>query len=155
MPPIFAASLLVLPTTVAIFNVGQGPDWPVTIISRFNGGRVLFLIVYVALMGFFTLFGAPIASRATEIADNLQKHGGFIPGIGPGWRTAEYIRHVLSRITVVGALYLSVVCVPPELLTFYSVPFYFGGTFVLIVTVAMLELFSMVGIALRQDDSSD
>jgi preprotein translocase subunit SecY len=149
--PIFAASLLLLPATVAVFNSGQDNDWLSTITSSFGYGRVLFLIVYVALMALFAFLGATVASGANEIADNLKKRGGFIPGVAPGWRTAEYIRHVLSRISVVGALYLSAVCVLPEVLTFYAVPFFFGGTFVLIVAVGMLELLRTMGLALRQD----
>ena len=134
IPPIFASSLLLLPTTVANFNAGQGPEWFVTITTQLGHGRPLFLILYVALIVFFAFFYTAIVFNPTETADNLKKHGGFIPGIRPGERTAEYIDYVLSRITVVGAAYLAIVCLIPEILISYAaVPFYFGGTSLLIV----------------------
>ena len=107
IPPIFASSLLLLPTTVANFNAGQGPDWFVAITTQLGHGRPLFLILYVALIVFFAFFYTAIVFNPTETADNLKKHGGFIPGIRPGERTAEYIDYVLSRITVIGAAYLA------------------------------------------------
>ena len=100
IPPIFASSLLLLPTTVANFNAGQGPDWFVSITTQLGHGRPLFLILYVGLIVFFAFFYTAIVFNPTETADNLKKHGGFIPGIRPGERTAEYIDYVLSRITV-------------------------------------------------------
>ena len=113
IPPIFASSLLLLPTTVANFNAGQGPEWFVTITTQLGHGRPLFLILYVALIVFFAFFYTAIVFNPTETADNLKKHGGFIPGIRPGERTAEYIDYVLSRITVIGAAYLAIVCLIP------------------------------------------
>src|SRR5437588_2739864 len=129
IPPIFASSLLLLPTTVANFNAGQGPDWFVAVTTQLGHGRPLFLILYIGLIVFFAFFYTAIVFNPTETAENLKKHGGFIPGIRPGERTAEYIDYVLSRITVIGAAYLSIVCLIPEILISYaSVPFYFGGT---------------------------
>ena len=146
IPPIFASSLLLLPTTVANFNSGQGPEWLSTITTMLGHGRPLFLILYVSMIVFFAFFYTAIVFNPTETADNLKKHGGFIPGIRPGERTAEYIDYVLTRITVIGALYLTIVCLLPEFLIAYSgVPFYFGGTSLLIVvsvtmdTVAQLQ----------------
>ncbi len=110
IPPIFASSLLLLPTTVANFNAGKGPEWFQWITTQLGHGRPLFLILYLALIVFFAFFYTAIVFNPTETADNLKKHGGFIPGIRPGERTAEYIDYVLSRITVLGAVYLAIVC---------------------------------------------
>jgi preprotein translocase subunit SecY len=146
IPPIFASSLLLLPITVANFSAGQGPDWLISITALLGHGQPLFLALYVMLIIFFAFFYTSIMFNPKETAENLKKYGGFIPGIRPGERTAEYIDYVLTRITVVGALYLSLVCLLPELLIGYTgVPFYFGGTSLLIVvsvtmdTVAQLQ----------------
>lgn len=146
IPPIFASSLLLLPITVANFSAGQGPDWLISMTSLLGHGKPLFLALYVMLIVFFAFFYTSIMFNPKETAENLKKYGGFVPGIRPGERTAEYIDYVLTRITVIGALYLSVVCLLPELLIGYSgVPFYFGGTSLLIVvsvtmdTVAQLQ----------------
>jgi preprotein translocase subunit SecY len=145
IPPIFASSLLLLPTTVANFNAGQGPDWFVTITTQLGHGRPLFLVLYVALIVFFAFFYTAIVFNPTETADNLKKHGGFIPGIRPGERTAEYIDYVLSRITVIGAGYLALVCILPEILISYAaVPFYFGGTSLLIVVSVTMDTVAQV-----------
>src|SRR5437762_3326439 len=114
IPPIFASSLLLLPTTVANFNAGAGPEWLNIITTQLGHGRPLFLIMYLALIVFFAFFYTAIVFNPTETADNLKKHGGFIPGIRPGERTAEYIDYVLSRVTVLGAIYLAIVCLIPE-----------------------------------------
>ena len=96
IPPIFASSLLLLPTTVANFNAGQGPEWFNAIATQLGHGRPLFLILYIAMIVFFAFFYTAIVFNPTETADNLKKHGGFIPGIRPGERTAEYIDYVLT-----------------------------------------------------------
>jgi preprotein translocase subunit SecY len=145
IPPIFASSLLLLPTTVANFTAGQGPEWLTIITTQLSHGRPLFLALYVALIVFFAFFYTAIVFNPTETADNLKKHGGFIPGIRPGERTAEYIDYVLSRITVIGAAYLAVVCLFPEMLISYaSVPFYFGGTSLLIVVSVTMDTVAQV-----------
>ncbi len=145
IPPIFASSLLLLPTTVANFNAGQGPDWFVTITTQLGHGRPLFLILYIGLIIFFAFFYTAIVFNPTETAENLKKHGGFIPGIRPGERTAEYIDYVLSRITVIGAAYLAVVCLLPEILISYAaVPFYFGGTSLLIVVSVTMDTVAQI-----------
>jgi preprotein translocase subunit SecY len=145
IPPIFASSLLLLPTTVANLNAGQGPEWLNLITTQLGHGRPLFLIFYVGLIIFFAFFYTAIVFNPTETADNLKKHGGFIPGIRPGERTAEYIDYVLSRITVIGAVYLSLVCVLPEILISYAaVPFYFGGTSLLIVVSVTMDTVSQI-----------
>jgi preprotein translocase subunit SecY len=145
IPPIFASSLLLLPTTVANFTAGQGPGWLALITTQLSHGRPLFLLLYVALIVFFAFFYTAIVFNPTETADNLKKHGGFIPGIRPGERTAEYIDYVLSRITVIGAAYLAVVCLFPEILISYAaVPFYFGGTSLLIVVSVTMDTVAQV-----------
>jgi preprotein translocase subunit SecY len=143
IPPIFASSLL--PTTVANFNAGQGPEWFVTITTQLGHGRPLFLILYIGLIVFFAFFYTAIVFNPTETAENLKKHGGFIPGIRPGERTAEYIDYVLTRITVVGAAYLAIVCLIPEMLISYAaVPFYFGGTSLLIVVSVTMDTVAQI-----------
>ncbi len=145
IPPIFASSLLLLPTTVANFTAGQGPEWLTLITTQLSHGRPLFLALYVGLIVFFAFFYTAIVFNPTETADNLKKHGGFIPGIRPGERTAEYIDYVLSRITVIGAAYLAVVCLFPEMLISYAaVPFYFGGTSLLIVVSVTMDTVAQV-----------
>jgi len=146
IPPIFASSLLLLPTTVASFNnQSQLPEWVNTIVALLSHGRPVYLLLYVAGILFFAFFYTAIVFNPTETADNLKKHGGFIPGIRPGERTAEYIDYVLSRITVVGAAYLAAVCVFPEILiSWASVPFYFGGTSLLIVVSVTMDTVAQV-----------
>jgi preprotein translocase subunit SecY len=147
IPPIFASSLLLLPTTLASFTGGQGQasGWLAAITTQLSHGRPLFLVLYVCLIVFFAFFYTAIIFNPTETAENLKKHGGFIPGIRPGERTADYIDYVLSRITVIGAAYLAVVCLFPELLISYAaVPFYFGGTSLLIVVSVTMDTVAQV-----------
>ncbi len=145
IPPIFASSLLLLPTTIAQFNAGKGPEWFQWLTTQLSHGRPLFLVLYLGMIVFFAFFYTAIVFNPTETADNLKKHGGFIPGIRPGERTAEYIDYVLSRITVIGAIYLAVVCLIPEILISYaSVPFYLGGTSLLIVVSVTMDTVAQV-----------
>ena len=146
IPPIFASSLLLLPTTIANFSAGgQGPAWLGAITTYLAHGRPLYMLLYVALIVFFSFFYTAIVFNPTETADNLKKYGGFIPGIRPGERTAEYIDYVLTRITVVGAIYIAVVCVIPEILiSWAAVPFYFGGTSLLIVVSVTMDTVAQV-----------
>ena len=149
IPPIFASSLLLLPITVAQFTNQQtgpgGGDWITYITSQLGPGQPLYLVLFISLIIFFAFFYTAIVFNPEETADNLRKHGGFIPGIRPGPRTAEHIDYVLTRITVVGALYLAFVCVIPELLrSNLSVPFYFGGTSLLIVVSVTMDTVAQV-----------
>jgi preprotein translocase subunit SecY len=145
IPPIFASSLLLLPTTVANFNAGKGPDWLSLITTQLGHGRPLFMVLYIALIVFFAFFYTAVVFNPTETAENLKKHGGFIPGLRPGERTAEYIDYVLTRITVVGAAYLAIVCLIPEMLiTYAAVPFYFGGTSLLIVVSVTMDTVAQI-----------
>ena len=139
IPPIFASSLLLMPITIANFSSGQGESWLNTITAMLGRGQTLYMLIYAGLIIFFCYFYTAIVFNPTDTADNLKKQGGFIPGIRPGEKTAEYIDFILSRLTVVGATYLVLVCLLPEfLISRYAVPFYFGGTSILIiVNVAM------------------
>jgi len=145
IPPIFASSLLLLPITVANFSSGQGPEWLNYITALLGRGQPLFLTLYVAMIIFFAFFYTAIMFNPKETAENLKKYGGFIPGIRPGERTAEYIDYVLTRITLIGALYLAFVCVLPEILVdFARLPFYFGGTSLLIVVSVTMDTVAQV-----------
>jgi preprotein translocase subunit SecY len=145
IPPIFASSLLLLPITVANFSAGQGPEWLNTITAMLGRGQPLYILIYVSLIVFFAFFYTAIVFNPKDTADNLKKYGGFLPGIRPGERTAEYIDYVLTRITVVGAIYLAAVCVLPEILIAeWGVPFYFGGTSLLIVVSVTMDTVAQV-----------
>jgi preprotein translocase subunit SecY len=145
IPPIFASSLLLLPITMANFSSGQGPEWLNSITAMLGMGQPLHIILYVAMIVFFAFFYTAVVFNPKDTADNLKKYGGFLPGIRPGERTAEYIDYVLTRITVVGALYLAAVCVLPELLISYTgVPFYFGGTSLLIVVSVTMDTVAQI-----------
>jgi preprotein translocase subunit SecY len=144
IPPIFASSLLLLPATIAGFSAGQ--SGLVSDISSYLGhGRFLYIALYVALIIFFAFFYTAIVFNPTETADNLRKYGGFVPGIRPGKTTADFLDYVLTRLTVVGSIYLAAVCVLPEILTAqWNLPFYFGGTSLLIVVSVTMDTVAQV-----------
>jgi preprotein translocase subunit SecY len=146
IPPIFASSLLLLPATVANFEVGGGSyGWLGQITTYLAHGRPLYMALYVVLIVFFCFFYTAIVFNPTETADNLRKYGGFIPGIRPGKNTADYLDYVLTRLTVIGAAYLAAVCILPEILiSEYSVPFYFGGTSLLIVVSVTMDTVAQI-----------
>jgi len=144
IPPIFASSLLLLPVTLAQVSATSGaqdtPAWLTYITTAFGPGQPLYLAVFIAMIVFFAFFYTAVVFNPEETADNLKKYGGFVPGIRPGKNTADYIDHVLTRLTVVGAAYLSLVCALPELLrSSLAVPFYFGGTSLLIVVTVTMD----------------
>ena len=145
IPPIFASSLLLMPLTVAGFSGGSGPEWLSWVTSLLGRGQPLYLAVYIGLIVFFTFFYTTIVFNPADTADNLKKHGGFIPGIRPGRNTEDHLRFILMRLTAVGALYLSLVCLLPELLiSRFAVPFYFGGTSLLIVVSVTMDTVGQV-----------
>ena len=146
IPPIFASSLLLLPATIANFQSNsQSFGWLSNITAYLAHGRPLYMLLYVALIVFFCFFYTAIVFNPTETADNLRKYGGFIPGIRPGKNTADYLDYVLTRLTVVGAAYLAAVCILPEfLISEYSVPFYFGGTSLLIVVSVTMDTVAQI-----------
>ncbi|MGD8984407.1 MAG: preprotein translocase subunit SecY [Desulfobacteraceae bacterium] len=139
IPPIFASSIIMFPATIANFlNVKELP-WLETVVNFLNPGHIVYILIYVGFIIFFCYFYTAVTFNPVDVADNMKKYGGFIPGIRPGKNTAEYIDRLLTRITFSGAIYVSAVCVLPHLLiSRLNVPFYFGGTALLIVVgVAM------------------
>ncbi|MSP82776.1 MAG: preprotein translocase subunit SecY [Alphaproteobacteria bacterium] len=139
IPPIFASSILLMPITVASFSAGQGPEWLQIITGYLAHGEPLYMLIYASAIIFFCFFYTAIVFNPEDTADNLRKYGGIIPGIRPGKNTAKYLDDVLTRLTMIGSLYLTGVCLLPEILIARNaLPFYFGGTSLLIcVTVTM------------------
>lgn len=145
IPPIFASSLLLLPITIANFSGTGGPEWLQVITRLLGHGQPLYMALYIAGIVFFCFFYTAIVFNPSETAENLRKYGGFIPGIRPGKRTADHLDYILTRLTVVGAAYLSAVCILPEILiTQYKVPFYFGGTSLLIVVSVTMDTVAQI-----------
>jgi preprotein translocase subunit SecY len=148
IPPIFASSLLLLPITAAQFmgsGGGPGTEWLNSIVASLGMGQPLHMALTAALIIFFAFFYTALVFNPKETADNLRKYGGFLPGIRPGEKTAEYIDYVLTRITFVGALYLAAVCVLPEFLVSYAaLPFYFGGTSLLIAVSVTMDTVAQI-----------
>ncbi|RUW29134.1 preprotein translocase subunit SecY [Mesorhizobium sp. M1E.F.Ca.ET.041.01.1.1] len=146
IPPIFASSLLLLPATVAGFSQTTNlPAWASTILASLGHGQPLYMVFYAAMIIFFAFFYTAIVFNPKDTADQLKKHSGFIPGYRPGERTAEYIDYVLTRITVIGAVYLVLVCLLPEfLISATGVPFYLGGTSLLIVVSVTLDTVAQI-----------
>ena len=145
IPPIFASSLLLLPATFAGFAGPEADGWLARITGALAHGQPLYMAAYVGLIIFFAFFYTAVVFNPTETADNLKKHGGFVPGIRPGQATADYLDRVLSRLTGVGAIYLCIVCLLPEILiSQYGVPFYFGGTSLLIIVSVTMDTVAQV-----------
>ncbi len=146
IPPIFASSLILLPATFAQFTKNtEGFAWLGDISAILSPGAWLYMLLFTALVVFFCFFYTAIVFNPKDTADNLKKNGGFIPGIRPGKKTADYVDSVLTRITVVGAAYVSLVCLLPEwLISELSVPFYFGGTSLLIVVVVTMDTMGQI-----------
>ncbi len=145
IPPIFASSVLLMPITIIGFAAGQGPDWLTTVAAYLGRGQPLYLLIYASLIVFFAFFYTAVVFTPADTADNLKKYGGFIPGIRPGRNTTEYLDRVLTRLTVVGAAYLTLVCLLPELLiSRFAVPFYFGGTSLLIVVTVTMDTVAQI-----------
>ena len=145
IPPIFASSLLLLPITAMSFSAASGPSWLSDFAALLSRGSPAYLLLYISLIVFFAFFYTSVVFNPEDTADNLKKNNGFIPGIRPGKNTAEYIDYVLRRLTTVGAIYLSAVCVLPEILiSQYAVPFYFGGTSLLIVVNVNMDFVGQV-----------
>ena len=147
IPPIFASSLLLLPTTIASFSQASGGTGILATMATYLAhGRPLFMFLYAALIIFFCFFYTAIVFNPVETADNLKKHGGFMPGIRPGERTAEHIDRVLTRITVLGAAYLTIVCLIPEfMITYAQIPIILlGGTSLLIVVTTTMDTVAQV-----------
>jgi len=144
IPAIFASALLLLPITFSNFNLSDNETF-LNISSYFTQGQPLYMLLYASGIIFFTFFYTSITFNPTETAENLRKHGGFIPGIRPGESTALYIDNILTKLTTMGALYLTLVCLMPEfLIANYPIPFYLGGTSILIVVVVAIDTVTQV-----------
>ncbi len=144
IPAIFASALLLLPVTFSNFNASQNETFQ-TIVSFFSQGQPLYMILYASGIIFFTFFYTSITVNPNETAENLRKYGGFIPGIRPGESTALYIDNILTKLTTIGALYLTLVCLMPEfLIANYPIPFYLGGTSILIVVVVAIDTVTQI-----------
>ncbi|MDD8022198.1 MAG: preprotein translocase subunit SecY [Paracoccaceae bacterium] len=146
IPAIFASSLLLLPTTIATFSGAQTGPIMSTILAYFGPGQPLYLLFFTAMIVFFAYFyTANVAFKSDEVADNLKNQGGFIPGIRPGKKTEDYLDYVVARVLVVGSAYLAAVCLLPEILrSQLSIPFYFGGTSVLIVVSVTMDTINQI-----------
>ncbi len=145
IPPIFASSLLLLPATLANFGSTENPGMLASVAGVFGPGQPAFIITYGVLVAFFAFFYTSIVFNPEETADNLRKYGGFLPGIRPGKATAEYLDYVLTRLTTIGAIYLTFVCLLPEILrAYYAIPFYLGGTSLLIVVSVTMDTVTQV-----------
>lgn len=146
IPPIFASSIILFPATVAgWFGNAEGFNWLQEIATVLSPGQPVYVLSYAAAIVFFCFFYAALAFNSVETAENLKKSGAFIPGVRPGQQTASYIDGVMTRLTLVGAVYITVVCLLPEFLILYwNVPFYFGGTSLLIIVVVVMDLMSQI-----------
>ena len=146
IPPIFASSLILFPATLAgWFTTGDATRWIRDLAGALSPGQPLYILLYSGLIIFFCFFYTALVFNSKETADNLKKSGAFVPGIRPGDQTARYIDKILMRLTLAGALYITLVCLVPEFLNLrFSVPFYFGGTSLLIVVVVTMDFMSQV-----------
>ncbi|MBP6027404.1 MAG: preprotein translocase subunit SecY [Piscinibacter sp.] len=146
IPPIFASSIILLPATVVgWFATGDSLRWLKDIASLLSPGQPIYVMLYAAAIVFFCFFYTALVFNSRETADNLKKSGAFIPGIRPGEQTARHIDKILSRLTLVGAVYITLVCLLPEFLVLkYNVPFYFGGTSLLIIVVVTMDFWAQV-----------
>ena len=146
IPPIFASSLILFPATLASwFTTGDATRWIRDLANALSPGQPLYILLYASLIVFFCFFYTALVFNSKETADNLKKSGAFVPGIRPGDQTARYIDKILMRLTLAGAIYITVVCLVPEFLNLrFNVPFYFGGTSLLIVVVVTMDFMSQV-----------
>jgi preprotein translocase subunit SecY len=146
IPPIFASSIILLPATIANwFSAGESMHWLKDIASSLSPGQPVYVMLYASAIVFFCFFYTALVFNSRETADNLKKSGAFIPGIRPGDNTAKYIDKILLRLTLAGAVYITLVCLLPEFLILkYNVPFYFGGTSLLIIVVVTMDFMAQV-----------
>jgi len=145
IPPIFASSILLLPTTVANFNAQNLPGWLQTLVTYISRGQLLYMVLYALLIIFFTFFYTSVVFNPEETAENLKKYGGVFPGIRPGKKSAQFIDYTLTRTTVLGAIYLTVVCLIPEFMYYkYNLSFVLGGTSILIVVSVTMDTVAQI-----------
>ena len=146
IPPIFASSIILFPATVAgWFGSGDSMRWLKDVAGTLSPGQPIYVMLYAAAIVFFCFFYTALVFNSKETADNLKKSGAFVPGIRPGEQTARYIDKILMRLTLIGAAYITVVCLLPEFLILkWNVPFYFGGTSLLIIVVVTMDFMAQV-----------
>ena len=146
IPPIFASSLLLLPVTISNFGAANNPDSFLARIGQYIGhGQPIYYILFIGLIVFFAFFYTAVVFNPTETAENLKKNGAIVPGYRPGRNTAEFLDYVLTRLTVVGAAYISLICTVPEyFISRYSLPFYLGGTSLLIVVSVSIDTVAQI-----------
>jgi preprotein translocase subunit SecY len=145
IPPIFASSILLMPTTIATFNSQNIPGWLQTVLLYIGRGQPLYMIIYGLLIFFFAFFYTSVVFNPEETADNLKKYGGVFPGIRPGKKSAQFIDYTLTRLTVVGGLYLALVCLIPEFAYYkYQLSFSLGGTSILIVVSVTMDTVAQI-----------
>ena len=146
IPPIFASSIILFPATIASwFGTSEGFDWMQNIAAKLTPGQPIYIILYGSLIMFFCFFYTALVFDSKETADNLKRSGAFMPGIRPGHQTAQYIDKVLTRLTFWGGLYIMLVCLLPEfMILYYRVPFYFGGTSLLIIVVVTMDFMAQM-----------
>ncbi len=146
IPPIFASSIILFPATIASwFGTSEGFDWMQNIAAKLTPGQPIYIIMYASLIMFFCFFYTALVFDSKETADNLKRSGAFMPGIRPGHQTAQYIDKVLTRLTFWGGLYIMLVCLLPEfMILYYRVPFYFGGTSLLIIVVVTMDFMAQM-----------
>jgi len=146
IPPIFASSIILFPATlVGWFGNAQGLTWLRDLASTLSPGQPIYVLLYAAAIVFFAFFYTAIVFNPKETADNLKKSGALVPGFRPGEQTARYIDGVMTRLTAAGAVYITLVCLLPELLILeFNVPFYFGGTSLLIIVVVIMDFMAQV-----------
>ena len=146
IPPIFASSIILFPATMGgWFGQSQGMEWLADLSTTLSPGQPVYVMFYAAAIIFFCFFYTALVFNSRETADNLKKSGAFIPGIRPGEQTAKYIDGVMTRLTLVGALYITAVCLLPEFLILYwNVPFYFGGTSLLIIVIVVMDFMAQM-----------
>jgi len=142
IPPIFASSIIMFPATIAQFTTHP---WMQNVSAMLTPGTIVYSLIFIGAIFFFCYFYTAVIFNPIDVADNMKKHGGFVPGIRPGPKTSEYIDEILSKITFYGAIYLSLVCILPDyLIKYINIPFYFGGTSLLIVVAVSLDTMQQI-----------
>jgi preprotein translocase subunit SecY len=146
IPPIFASSIILLPATVVSwFSTGDSMRWLKDLAATLSPGQPIYVMLYAGAIIFFCFFYTALVFNSRETADNLKKSGAFVPGIRPGEQTARYVEKIILRLTLVGAAYVTLVCLLPEfLIVKWNVPFYFGGTSLLIIVVVTMDFMAQV-----------
>jgi len=146
IPPIFASSIILFPSTIAgWFGNNEGMGWLQDISSMLSPGQPIYVLLYAAAIIFFCFFYTALVFNSRDTSDNLKKSGAFIPGIRPGEQTTKYIDAVITKLTLLGAIYITAVCLLPEfLIVYWNVPFYFGGTSLLIIVVVVMDFIAQM-----------